>query len=172
MKPLFTLISILLLSNPAICQYKLQRQVIGSTGGSLTSSSGIRMEVTIGESITQTISSISGTLHLLQGFQQPFDKQGTVGRPDLLDLVVDYKIYPNPSAKELFIELESEKRVQLSVKFSDMRGREVAIPSHTFQGSGFMRKQFSLASLSEGTYMLTFTDQNDRVLQTHKIQKY
>jgi hypothetical protein len=152
----------------ASAQVSLERQVIGSTGNFSTSAT-MQLSSTVGEAVTQTL--ISGTLVLTQGFQQPDRNYWQTGTEDLLDLVVSYEVFPNPTSDLLTVRLESEKRVELQLQMYELSGKKLAGLDKNLSGQGQIESQFSLANLAEGIYLLTFLDAEGQVLISHKIRK-
>ncbi|MEL6845714.1 MAG: T9SS type A sorting domain-containing protein, partial [Bacteroidota bacterium] len=96
---------------------------------------------------------------------------GQTGIEDLMQLVVNYEVFPNPTSDRLNVTLESEKPVKLQLRIYDMSGR--LLPSYTqrVEGTGKMESQLSIATLAEGIYLLSFLDENGEVLISHKIRK-
>lgn len=162
------LTSCLFVTLSASAQVSLERQVIGSTGNFSTSST-MQLSSTVGEAVTQTL--ISGTLVLTQGFQQADRNYWQTGTEDLLELVVSYEVFPNPTSDLLTVRLESEKLVQLQLQLFDLSGKKLAGFEKQLSGQGQLESQFSLSSLSEGIYLLTFLDAEGQVLISHKIRK-
>ncbi|MEL6592285.1 MAG: T9SS type A sorting domain-containing protein [Bacteroidota bacterium] len=149
-------------------QVSLERQVVG-TAGNYSSGGNVQLSATVGEAVTET--KISGSIVLTQGFQQPDRNFGQTGIEDLMELVVNYEVFPNPTSDRLNVTLESEKPVKLQLRIYDMSGR--LLPSYTqrVEGTGKMESQLSIATLAEGIYLLSFLDENGEVLISHKIRK-
>ncbi|MEL7532710.1 MAG: T9SS type A sorting domain-containing protein [Bacteroidota bacterium] len=153
---------------PNFAQVNLERQVMGAVG-SYSTAGNVQLSATAGEAASTTL--ISGSLILTQGFQQDDRNYWADALEDLLELVVDYEVYPNPTSDILTVKFESEKQVDLSLQISDLTGRQLAGFRQQVEGVGELEARFSMASLAEGMYLLSFVDANGQVLLTHKIQK-
>ena len=163
------IITLILLSGSfwAQAQISLERQVIASAG-SFSSSGNISLSATIGETMTETVT--GGSFTLSQGFQQA-DLQATA-IDDLSDLVVQYKIFPNPTPDLLTIELEKDSPAKIILSLSEINGKAIPEMSHTFSGTGLEQASFSLQNLAEGMYFLSFRNGSGKILLTHKVNKY
>ena len=150
-----------------MAQVTLERQVVG-TAGSYSVTGDIILSSTVGDTATTTL--ISGSLILTQGFQQA-EVDEVTDIEDLMELVVDYQVYPNPTTDLLQIKFESTEAVELQLSIQDMTGRSIAGTARTLQGQGELTTTYSLAELTQGIYLLTFKDENGEVLISHKIQK-
>ena len=171
MKSIIIITILVINASLAFAQITVKRQLIGSTGGSI-SSSNIDMSLSLGEPLTETISQISGNLFLLQGFQQPYPIHGPVGLDQLFQYIVSYKIFPNPSKDYLFVEISSDKQINLRIRLTNLLGQEIGIQEISFVGLGLQRKSINLLSIPEGTYYLKFIDANEKLLLTEKIMKF
>ncbi|MEM6343761.1 MAG: T9SS type A sorting domain-containing protein [Bacteroidota bacterium] len=153
---------------PNFAQVSLERQVLGVVGSSSTAGN-VQLSATAGEAVSTTL--ISGSLILTQGFQQDDRNFGADALEDLLELVVDFQVFPNPTTDLLTVRFESEKMVELHLRISDLTGRQIAGLDKEVKGQGQLESSFSIGSLAEGMYLLSFVDTNGQVLLTHKIQK-
>ena len=171
MKSIIIITILVINASLAFTQITVKRKLIGSTGGSI-SSSNIDMSLSLGEPLTETISLISGNLFLLQGFQQPYPIHGPVGLDDLFQYIISYKIFPNPSSEHLFVEIYSDMQINLRIRLTNLLGQEMGILEMRFLGVGLQRKSINLLSIPEGTYYLKFMDDNEKLLLTEKIMKF
>ena len=161
------LICCLFLSSISFAQTTLERQVIGSAG-SYATSGDISVSATVGETATET--AISGTLILTQGFQQP-NQEDFVGIEDEWNIIVDYNIFPNPTADKLIIELNTDKRIDLNFDLYDLRGRATPVDRISQQIQGKVKTEMNLTSLAEGTYLLSLSNKDGKVIKSFRIQK-
>ena len=146
-------------------QVTLERQVIAS-GGASQAAGNLELSSTIGETATTTLT--SGSFILTQGFQQ--GDLGATSVEDLLEIAVDYKIFPNPAQELLNVELTTDHPAEIQVDLYDLNGKALGM-SHTFRATGTQRTSFPLTRLSEGVYILNFRDATGKILVSHKVQK-
>lgn len=107
----------------------LDRQVIGSSGGT-SSITGAEVNWTIGEAVTTTVS--SGSHMLTQGFQQPFVSSGTEPEPIVNN--GDILCYPNPVVDILYFEMSNAAITDLQIIIYNSVGQVVlkeTIPNGT-----------------------------------------
>lgn len=162
---LFTL-CLLSLSFFAQAQVSLERQVVATTGTQSTSGN-VAISSTVGEAVPTYL--ISGSLSLSQGFQQA--DLGSVGIEELQEIVVDYTIYPNPTADQLHIRFQTEKAASLQVRLYDMQGRSLEGYSRDLKGNGLLETSFSLANLPSAVYMVSILDAEGQLLISHKVRR-
>lgn len=87
---------------------------------------------------------------------------------DTEDLV--NKIYPNPAKDELTIEIQSEKRQQISIQLLNQLGEVIKVVSLEHEGMGSIISQvLDISEMSSGIYYLSVSTQ-DKVY-TEKIVK-
>lgn len=168
MKLIYTLFTLCLFSVGffAQAQVTLERQVIASTGNQSTAGN-VALSSTVGEAVPTYL--ISGSLTLSQGFQQA--DLGTVGIEELQEVVVDYTIFPNPTADLLYIRFQTEKTASLEIRLIDMHGRALEGFSRQLTGSGQLETSFSLASLPAAIYMVSILDAEGQLLISHKVKR-
>ncbi len=143
----------------------IERSVIGATGGYAETGS-VSVSATVGEIAVETVS--DGNTILTQGFQQPVEGDFTsIRRPEIS---VNYRVYPNPTAQTLNIELSSTEIMDMEISLVDMQGRSVGL-QELIQLSGTAQRQWDISSLSEGTYILRFVEQAGPVIHSVRIQK-
>ena len=148
----------------------LERQVIGSSGGSFVNTSADRMlEWTLGEmSMVETFQSTSN--YLTQGFHQP--EVAIVGDIDS-DFFEELVVFPNPASDVLKIRYQLSAAGQLSFRLTDVRGIEVQSEQAIEYYSGQQITPLYLHKLSNGMYVLEVTfvsaDQEVTHHSFHKI---
>ena len=119
-----------------------------TTGGDSYSQIFGKMDVTIGESITETFS--ANDIKLTQGFQQcnyyviSIEEEENEG----------FKVYPNPTIDELNIEWDINENVMIFLY--DMKGKLLY--------NGIMQKisRISLANYATGAYLLRLDSEKKR----------
>lgn len=171
---MFVRISILLMSCLGVClsqaqaQTSLQRLVFAS-GGVAADEDSIHLSFTIGETITPTATTLSGTLEVTMGFQQPIQELDVVGLPEVID--VGYEVFPNPTTGLISLKLNSDRPITLLVDVLDARGRSTMVPTQRLGFVGSNESTFNLSALADGLYLLQIREVEGRLLKTLKIQK-
>jgi hypothetical protein len=147
----------------------LERAVLSSLGAYMTGTQ-VNLSTTVGQAAHQTL---SGTLTLTQGFQQP-DEAGSVGLEKELPFALDYRVYPNPTAGPLRIELHSDRALTVRLQIWDLQGRAVSVPVETmalFPG-GWNEVRMDLGQQTAGHYLLMLTDGKGQKLGSFTLTKY
>ena len=132
--------------------------MIASSGNSFTSASA-RLDYTIGEVVTTTLS--GGGTTLTQGFHQPEIKfTSTENYAD--DFT--FTLYPNPT--EQFVTVASSKEDQMQVHVYDASGRAIMV-------SGVFSKQVTLdlQGLASGSYLMMVATAAGMPLHTYTVIK-
>ncbi len=145
----------------------LSRQVISSVG-TYTETMDLSLSATAGE-VAYT-SSITGTLTLLQGFQQP---EGFIvsSNEELFAVAMTYKVYPNPATDRLTVELKTASFVEINLFLSDLSGRKIEGFDREVKGKGSLKEVLPLSGLPVGAYLLSFKDSKGSIIETRKISK-
>lgn len=149
---------------------EVTRYLIGTTGDT-TSAGGLNVSYTIGDIITTTVFSLGGDIILTQGFQQPEDDR-IVSNDDPLDVRISYNIFPNPTPEELYVELKSEKPIEIELALYDVQGKLLSIiPEQRLLLQGEKILTFNLDPLADGYYLLGMFSENRSQIQFFKIEK-
>ena len=135
-----------------------------TTGGDIQGSNG-SVSYTVGQVAVQSIEASAASL--TEGVQQPYEIQ-TVGVNNYPHIVLDAKVYPNPTANRLTLKIndvetfhETSLRVALfNANGQHIRTQDVAIP----------QTDIDMNDLSSGTYYLRVTD-GQQTLKTFKVVK-
>ena len=169
MKRLISLIYIGLGLMALLEAQSLERSVLSSLGATFQGSQ-LNLSTTVGQTLSQTL---SGTLTLTQGFQQA-DETGSVGLEKGLPFALDYRIYPNPTAGPLRIELSSDRALTIRLQLWDLTGRAVSVPAKTVQLPPGSRQEvrMDLGQEAPGNYFLLLTDSNGQKLGSFTLTKY
>lgn len=146
------------------------RYLIGASGDT-TVAGGINLSYTIGDIITTTVFSLGGDIILTQGFQQPEDDR-IVSNEDPLDVRISYNIFPNPTPEDLYVELKSEKPIQISLGLYDIQGKLLSIvPQQEILLQGEKILTFNLDPLADGYYLLGMYSEDQTQIQFFRIEK-
>lgn len=174
MKHIYTFfICLLVLTGGSLqAQFALERFVFASGGAEEETTTGLAASYTIGEPIAGFSETLGGTLIVIMGFQQPSELDSVdVSLEEVREVVVNYEVFPNPTAGLLNLKVSSEQRAALTAKILDIRGRETTVPSQQLNFVGGYETVFDLSILSEGTYLLQLLEENGTLRKTLKIQK-
>ena len=136
----------------------LSPQVIASSGNSFSNASA-RIEFTVGEVATSTLTAGSNTL--TQGFQQP-----EVEIFSLENYHSDYSftLYPNPT--EQFVTVVSTKEEDMQVHIFDLNGKAISVSS-VFQ----QKITIDMQTLSAGSYIMRITTKSGIPLHSYTVIK-
>lgn len=162
MKYLFSIIiSVVLIG--ALQAQSIDRQVISSYGHLSPTSSA-----TVGEVITAS-HTVAGMYTINQGFQQGPKNQGTSIRET--ELEVSYRLFPNPTADRLNIDLEVSEDVVFSLQLSNAVGQQVNDPQSVAFNQSW-NGQLVVEHLPAGVYFLEIRDtESKHVEQIQFIKK-
>lgn len=136
----------------------LSPQVIASAGNSFTTAT-CRIEFTIGEPVTASLTSGGSTL--TQGFHQPEIKFSSF--ENYADEYV-FTLYPNPT--EQFVTVESTKRDDMQVHVFDALGQVIQVSS-VFQE----KITIDLQTLAAGSYVLMVSTKAGQPLHSYTVIK-
>ena len=164
MKNIILLVTVFLASSSYA--QTIERQLIGSSGGSFVNST-IDLNYSIGETVITTES--SGALILTQGFQQEDD--GILGVDEFVK-VNNVLLYPNPVSGSLSIQFieDASKSGNVSVTVYDNQGK-VVFHSEEKLNVGFNNTMtIDLSSLIVGYYIVHIKDA-DGVVSIKNIAK-
>lgn len=148
---LIALISPLTLFSQSISPY-----LVSNAGGTMESNEVI-MDFSIGELVIETL---DNTEILTQGFHQD---ALAVAIP-IVELDILTRIYPNPSADELLIELSRQRNGAISLY--DIGGKLVI--QDVLQGQ--LLKKLDVSDLGAGSYILQIKSSTET--SVYKIEKY
>jgi hypothetical protein len=148
---------------------QLDRIVVASSG-TYAQTGNLSLSFTVGEPATLTAVTLSGSLVVTMGFQQPV-QDDLVGIQGPVSVPVEYEVFPNPTSGLLFLKLSSEQPVTLTVDVLDARGRHTSVPSQRLGFVGTNETIFNFSSLADGIYLLRVRELEGKVLKTLKIQK-
>ncbi|MGB1052100.1 MAG: T9SS type A sorting domain-containing protein [Chitinophagales bacterium] len=149
---LIALISPLTLFSQSISPY-----IVSNAGGTMESNEVI-MDFSIGELVIETF---DNTEILTQGFHQD---ALAVAIP-IVELDILTRIYPNPSADELLIELSRQRNGEISLY--DIGGKLVM---QDVLQEGQLLKKLDVSDLGAGSYILQIKSSTET--SVYKIEKY
>lgn len=161
-KPLLMLL--LLLSAGAHAQ-TLERQVIGSAGGSYSGSS-FAADHTTGEAITATGS--SGSFVLTQGFHQLQAGGTAISEKGLL---VNFSLYPNPASDVVTLSLQAATPFALRTSMTNIAGQIIYADPAAEKITQRYERQVPVHGLAAGIYFINLYDEASSLLQSIRFVK-
>lgn len=128
--------------------------VVSASGGFYENTSGM-LSFTTGELMIESYS--IPTNILTQGFQQAWDFSTSVIENPKYNL--SYSLYPNPSAGNVDVIIESDRRLTVDIMVIDILGRKLLENGFNYDDH-IHSMPLDLSEVSEGTYLvfLTFED--------------
>jgi len=136
----------------------LSPQVIASSGTTFSSASA-KLEFTIGEVVTTTLTAGGNTL--TQGFHQPELQFASL---ESYNSGYTFTLYPNPT--EQFVTVESTKEDNMQVHVYDASGKSILVSS-IFQ----QKITVDLQTLAAGSYILRITTKDGLPLHSYTVIK-
>ncbi len=161
----FTILTCLLFSFFLTKAQSVSPTVIASGGGS-DLSNNIRLDWTLGELATETISTQQ---HIYtQGFQQPYLQ--VINIPVQVDSSLGYQVsvYPNPVTSMLHVYLHGVADTKVYLRLSDINGRTVYLNSVYTAGSS---TTIDMTNLAADIYILFINTPSGQTIKTYKIIK-
>ena len=119
---------------------------------------------TMGESLIETISASGNTV--TQGFHQPKYSLVALESPLLTELGIS--IYPNPTAGQVFMDIDREENSRLDIQLVDMTGRILGTRSTWMQQE---KISFDLSQVAAGYYFLRVIQENGSMFKAYKVSK-
>lgn len=159
--PLRTLCcGLLVLLSVSLHAQHLERQVTASAGDYRQAPGLGSLHWTLGETVTETLT--SGSIRLSQGFHQLYIFTVDFDEPE--ELAFSFKVFPNPASAS--VNIQTDHSQPLYWQLTDVAGRLLQAQSLP----AFSLQAIDLQSLSAGVYLLRATDERRRV-RTFKIVK-
>ena len=153
----------------------IERDVIASAGGYFENDE-ISISWTLGEVITETVSTSDNRIILTQGFQQPDNvaklKAPTdeVKLPDMTS--ISMSLFPNPTTDNVYLTIKSEEIERVTLDLVDMNGRILYSEQLDLTNNRISNYTLDISRLPAATYMVLLTDNNTRAqIKNYKVQK-
>ena len=164
MKSLITLI----LSTIAISisAQSIERQVIGSTGGTATTGN-IIVTSTTGEVAVSTNSTAS--IVQTQGYQQAVDSS-SVSIAEI-ENTAKMKLYPNPTTNSAKLEISSNFNSATTIAVYSLDGKLISSNSLTLTSGIESSIQIDVSAQASGIYMIRIIGEDNSFLETMRLVK-
>ncbi len=138
-----------------------------ATAGGTSKGSNVILEWTVGEPVVETVS--NGAAVYTQGFHQPIlQVQRWKNENDVAIIKSSIRVYPNPTAAVVNIQLEKSLKVPLHIALIDMTGKTLF---NNTVNAGALSQKINVSRLSQGAYLLRITDAKGTVQEEYKIIK-
>ena len=158
------LIALLLLAIKVNAQ-KISSQSINSNGTKMTQSNG-SLSFTLGEIVLLNDLNTQGN-----SLRSGFTAGATLSTQSIQEPnknFLDIKVYPNPTSDLLHIRINHSAIQQFVISITDLQGKEVY--NGTYSGIA-NTIGINTSSFSNGSYILSLSDNNQQILGTYKIIK-
>jgi len=158
-KKLFILLTGIIFCGPVVFCQTIQNSVISSAGGS-ASSGNVKMDYTLGETVTETFTAGGNTL--TQGFHQT---NLTLVAIENVELFAEISIYPNPTSELVNIDIPQNYN-EIDINMYDVTGKLIKNQSNA---NG--KVTFDVSTLATGTYYLQVINPKNKQVKTFKLVK-
>lgn len=142
----------------------LERQVIGSSGTSL-SNANTSINFTIGEAVVGVIASSNNELS--QGFWHASAIM-TLSNEDFATTELTVQLFPNPVSEYLNVNFIEGATSNYTMEFYDVTGKK-QLNASMLEGEN--QKRIDLQQLARGVYLLSITQINTNNTKTYRIIK-
>ena len=144
----------------------IERQVIGSTGG--TASSGtIIVTSTVGETAITT--ETSSSLILTQGFQQANASSTSI---EEITAKANYSLFPNPTTDIATLKITAENlNSSATVKIFSIAGKLISTQSLSLSSGVESTLQLDISNRAAGAYIVRITDSSSNLSKTRRLIK-
>ena len=141
-------------------------QSVNSSGTKMTQSNG-SLSFTVGELVVLSQTDSQG--NTLGGGFTAGATLTTVSIQETDAAILDVKVYPNPTAELVNIQINHSTLDQVVIAITDLQGKEIY--SGKYAGISNVIG-INTASYATGTYVLSLKNLNNQVLGTYKIIKH
>jgi hypothetical protein len=138
-------------------------QQVVTTAGSSGTGGGIRLNWTIGETLSETLR--GSAVHLTQGFHQ--GKLVVVSAENEIEQANGIKVFPNPVSNSLHIGFGSNEFPDAQLLLFDAAGKRIFCKAT----SGQQVETIDMESFPPGTYLLHIQAVGPKVVKTVKVLK-
>lgn len=142
-------------------QMSFAQQSVNASGGNVSNASG-SVSYSIGQVFSK--SSASATHSIIEGVHQPFEIS-ILGVDQYPSINLEMKVYPNPTASHLFLNVGGDLSKEMSYQLFDISGRMID------QQKVLQREtKIDLTARNSGVFLLIVTSGNQK-LKTFKVIK-
>lgn len=150
----------------SISAQSIERQVLGSTGGTFSSSS-ITVTSTVGETAVATF---SGSLTLTQGYQQADTNNSTSIHE--ITVKASYSLYPNPTTGKSNLAITTENsNAEIQILIYSAAGKLISTGNQSLIAGTTSRVELDLSIQAAGVYFIKIKDANNHISKTLRVIK-
>ncbi len=165
MKKILT--SLLAIAAITINAQSIEKQVIGSSGGTFSNAT-LEITSTTGESTIETF--VSGTIILTQGYQQAEVVTTSI---EELEITANYKLYPNPTVGNATLELETQNAdTQVSILIYSIDGKQIYSKSVGLLSGVKSIVSFDLSNQANGVYYINILNSKSELSEVIQLVKH
>jgi hypothetical protein len=153
-----TLLFICFLGSLIINAQSISKQVIGTSGKTLTNSN-LKLSYTVGEPVVGLMT--AGGNQLGNGYYPAMDLQALSVEDNVLD--VQLKVYPNPTSQSLYVS--HPEMSSFGITIVDLNGKQL------YQGTINKEEPLDVSGFTQGMYLVTIENTTTNKKNTYKIIK-
>jgi len=162
----FILIILALIGSSSLFAQSIERQVIGSTGGTATAGS-LTVTSTVGEMAVTT--GTSSNIILTQGFQQA---SSTTVSIEELGIKADYNLFPNPTTNIATLAIKAENiNSTATVQVFSLAGKLISTQSLSLSSGIESKLRLDVSNQAAGAYLVRITDSNSSLSKSMRLIK-
>lgn len=144
----------------------IERQVIGSTGGT-ASAGNIEVSSTTGEIAVSTQTSPS--IILTEGYHQANDTN--LVSVTEIESITEMKLYPNPTRTSSFLQISANTDNLVSVSVYSAQGKLVSNKSFQLSAGKQSTIELDITTQASGVYFVKINGENSRFNKTVRLVK-
>ena len=152
------LLFIYFLGSLSITAQSISKQVIGTSGKTLTNSN-LKLSYTVGEPVVGLMT--AGGNQLGNGYYPAMDLQALSIEDNVLN--VQLKVYPNPTSQSLYVSHPEMNSFGISIV--DLNGKQL------YSGTINKEEPLDVSNYTQGMYMVTIENTTSNKKNTYKIIK-
>lgn len=131
------------------------QSTVASSGGNATGDGG-SASYTVGQVTFNTYSATNGSV--AQGVQQPYEISVLTGIEETEDIVLEYKVYPNPARRSIILNIKPFETEKMSYRLFDLNG--ILLQDKKIESD---ETEISVENLSPALYFLKVIKDNQEV---------
>lgn len=155
-----------IIGSSSLFAQSLERQVLGSTGGTASAGSVI-VTSTVGEMAVTTATSSS--IILSEGYQQ---SSSSIVSIDELTIQADYKLFPNPTTNIATLAITTENvNSTATVQVYSLMGQLISTQYLSLSSGVESTLQLDVSNQAAGAYFVKITDSSSALSKTIRLIK-
>lgn len=163
----YILIILAIIGSSSLFAQSIERQVLGSTGGTATAGSVI-VTSTVGEMAVTTGTSTS--IILTEGFQQS-NSTSSISIEEL-EIIADYKLFPNPTTDmATLIITANDINTKATVQLYSLAGQLISTQLLNLTSGAESKLKLDVSNQAAGAYFVRITDSNSSLSKSMRLIK-